>query len=170
MAPRMEREESRSSSRTSSRMYQAPEAHEKYEVWPEEIPSGMDLQWLPTRIAGAPNPQVMQYYRAGWQPAKSSDFSRISGFGVDVSPAMLDAGLLEIVKGDAPVVVDDQMLVMRPKELTLKAERQRNTAADEMVVNQMRRLQQTSRAFKGTEIKHGRFAPMPDQPRADYEE
>lgn len=165
----LEREPSRTSARSSARMYRAPESHEKYEVWPEEIPDGMDLQWLPTKIAGMPNPKVGQYYRAGWMPAKSEDFPRVSGYGVDFPEAMIAAGLLENVKSDAPIVIDDQMLVMRRKELSVRAERESIEEAKGQVNNQMRRLQQASRAFRGTEIKR-QHAPMPDMPRADFEE
>lgn len=167
----LEREPARTPSRSSARMYRAPEAFEKYEVYPEEIPEGMDLQWLPTKIAGAPNPKVGQYYRAGWMPAKSEDFPRISGFGTEFPEAMIAAGLLENVKGEAPIVIDDQMLVMRRKEVSRRAEHERINEARSQVDNQMRRLQQASRAFRGTEIRR-QHAPMPDQPRADidYEE
>ena len=164
----LERAPARESSRSSARMYQAPEAHEKYEVWPDEIPAGTDLMWLPTKIAGAPNPKVSQYYRAGWMPAAAKDFPRISGHGVDFPQAMIDAGLLENVKPDAPIVIDDQMLVMRPKEISRRAERERVSDANQQVENQMRRLQQTSRNFRGTEIRR-QHAPLPDAPRPDEE-
>lgn len=165
----LEREPARESARRSTRSYAPPEAHEKYEVYPEEMPAGMDLMWLPTRIAGMPNPQVGQYYRAGWQPAASKDFPRISGYGVDFPQAMIDAGLLENAKPDAPIVVDDQMLVMRPMEASRRAAHDRTERAKAQVNNQMARLQQASREFRGTQIQR-RFAPLPDAPRPDYEE
>lgn len=169
MAPMgVEREPSRESSRAPSRGYLPPEPHEKYELYPDEHPDGMDLMWLPTKIAGMPNPQVAQYYRAGWQPAAAKDFPRISGFGTEFPQAMIDAGLLETVRPDAPVVIDDQMLVLRPKELSRRAHQNNKRAADDMVANQMARLKQAYRNAPGGGVRrqHGALptiAPLADE-------
>lgn len=170
-ADMLEREPARKSARRPERMYQAPEPHEKYELYDEEKPEGMDWMWLPTSVAGAPNSRVMaQCYRAGWQPAKAADFPRISGFGVEYPEEMIDAGLLENVKPNAPIVIDEQMLVLRPMELSKKYERAQKTAAAEQVDNQMRRLRQASRGWRGTELKRGQHAPLPDSARYEDDE
>lgn len=157
----MQREPARQPSRQTSRPYLQPEPHNKYEIPADQIPPGMDAMWLPTKIAGMPNPQVAQYYRAGWQPARAQDFPEQSGYGVDFPQMMIDAGLLENVKADAPVIIDDQMLVLRPRELSVRAHQQRAKQADEQVDIQMRRLRQVSRTFRGTEIRR-RHGPAPD--------
>lgn len=154
-------------------MYQPPQAHQKYEIYEDEMPPGQDLMWLPTKIAGMSNPRVGQYYRAGWMPAKAEEFPRVSGYGVDFPQAMIDAGLLENVPADAPIVIDDQMLVMRPKEISKQAERERISDANAQVDNQMRRLKQAGRNYSRTEIRRGQMAPLPDAPRPSddgYEE
>ena len=163
------RESARTSSRVSVRDYTPPEPHEKYELLPDEFPSGMDLMWLPTKIAGMPNDKVGQYYRAHWQPAKAEDFPRLSGYGTEYPQAMIEAGLLDNVRADAPVIIDDQMLVMRPKELSRRAAKARASAADEQVANQMARLQQAYRNARGVGVKRN-FGRLPDMaPQADDE-
>lgn len=161
-----EREPARFSERVMERPYMQPEPHTKYEIAAEDIPPGMDAMWLPTKIAGAPNPQVGQYYRAGWQPARAEDFPYHSGYGVQYPEMMVEAGLLEIVKADAPVIIDDQMLVLRPRELSARANRARQQEAHNQVENQMRRLRQVSRTFRDTRIQRS-HAPMPDQAPVD---
>ena len=164
-----ERQPSRQSSRSSARVYTPPEPHEKFHLDESEIPEDMDAMWLPTRIAGQPNDKVGQYFRAGWQPGAAKDFPRISGFGIDYPQSMIDAGLLENVKPDAAIIVDDQMLVLRPKEMSQRAKKQMETLAGDQVDNQMRRLRQASRAFRGTEIKYRQHAPLPDSARYEDE-
>jgi hypothetical protein len=164
-----ERQPSRQSARSSARIYTPPEPHEKFHLDADEIPSDMDAMWLPTRIAGAPNDKVGQYFRAGWQPAAAKDFERISGYGVEYPQSMIDAGLLENIKPDAAIIVDDQMLVLRPKELSQRAKKQLDALAGDQVDNQMRRLRQASRAFRGTEIKYRQHAPLPDSARYEDE-
>ena len=163
------RESARTSARVSTRDYLPPEPHEKYELLPEEFPPGMDLMWLPTKIAGMPNDKVGQYYRARWEPAKAEDFPRLSGFGTDYPQAMIDAGLLDNVRADAPVIIDDQMLVMRPKELSRRAAKARAAAADDQVANQMARLNQAYRNARGVGVRR-KIGAMPDiAPQGDEE-
>ncbi len=166
--PDIERVSERVSARRPVRDYTPPEPHEKYELLPDEFPDGMDLMWLPTKIAGMPNDKVAQYYRAGWQPARAEDFPRLSGFGTDYPQAMIDAGLLDIVRPDAPVITDDQMLVMRPKEMTRRAERARAAAANDQVANQMQRLSQAYRNARGVGVKRN-YGALPTAPQADEE-
>lgn len=159
------REPTRQPMRSMERMFTAPEPHEKYEILPGEFPPNMDLLWLPTVVAGMENKRaVMDSFRAGWMPAAASDFPRISGYGHDMPAALLDAGLVDNVKADDAVVIDGQMLVMRPKELSRRAHEQREKQASSQVQTQMRRLRQVSRAFRGTEVRRN-HAPMPDSGR-----
>lgn len=165
------RQSARRPARHPARMYTPPEPHEKYELWEEEKPPGMDWMWLPTSVAGAPNSRIVgQCFRAGWQPAKSIDFPRISGHGVEYPPEMIAAGLLQNVSDDAPIVIDEQMLVLRPAELSRKYEAQAKRNASDQVDNQMRRLRQASRGFRGTELKRGQHAPLPDSARYETED
>lgn len=155
------REPSRQSARRAAR-YTVPEPHEKFEIPPHMIPKGMDPLWLPVTIAGAPNPLVGDYYRAGWQPAAASDFPELSGYGTEYPESMVSRGLLKNVGAEEPIVKDGLMLVLRPKELSAAAREYEKSEANAQVDNQMRRLKQASRAWRGTEIKRGRYAPMPD--------
>lgn len=156
--------------RAPERMFTAPEPHEKYHLYPDEIPDDMDACWLPTRIAGQVNEKIGNFYRAGWMPAKAKDFPRVSGFGVEYPEEMIEAGLLENAKPNSPIIIDDQMLVLRSKELSRRANRQRNRDAVDQVENQFRRLKQASRSFRGTELKRGQHAPLPDSARYADEE
>lgn len=160
------REPARQSARRAVR-YAVPEPHEKYEIPPHMIPKGMDPLWLPVTIAGAPNPLVGDYYRAGWQPATSADFPELSGYGTEYPPAMISRGLLKNVEAEEPIIKDGLMLVLRPKELSAAARAEEGREANAMVDNHLRRLKQASRSFRGSEIKRGRYAPMPDSPRPD---
>lgn len=164
-----ERVSARQPVRRESRPYVPPPPHRKYHIDPRDIPPGMDALWLPTRIGGEPNRQVGQYYRSGWQPATAEMFPEISGYGVEFPANMVEAGLLENVRADAPIVVDDQMLVLRPKELSRAAAAEHERQSHDQVAIQMQRLKQVSRDFRGTEIRR-RHAPMPDMaPREDEE-
>lgn len=161
------RDPARQSSRRSDRMFTAPEPHQKYEVYDEEFPEGTDLLWLPTVIAGMENKRaVMEHHRAGWIPAAAKDFPRLSGYGHEVPEALLSRGLVDKVDADDPIVIDGQMLVMRPKHMSVRAHRERELAAQTQVENQMQRLRQASRAFRGTQT-HRRFAPLPGESGSD---
>ena len=165
----LDREPSRHSDRSSERMYQRPEPHEKYHLDDSEIPEGMDMMWLPTAVAGQPNARIVtECYREGWRPSAAKDFARISGYGVEFPQEMIEMGLLENVKPDAPIVIDDQMLVQRPKQLSQRYYARAHEQAVGQVDNQMRRLRQASRGFRGTEIKR-QHAPLPDSAKYDDE-
>ncbi len=155
-------------SRRSER-YTVPEPHERFELYPEEVPSGMDPTWQPISIMGQPNEKLAQFYRAGWQPAAAKDFPRVSGYGVEYPQAMIDAGLLRNVEANAPVLLDNQILLLRPKELSVRAERRRNRDAVDQVTTQMNRLSQAYRSARGVGVQR-RHAPMPDMAPARDEE
>jgi len=163
------RESARVTARTQARAYRPPEPHEKYELLDDEFPPGMDLMWLPITIAGAPNEKVGQYYRAGWEPARAESFARISGFGTEYPDSMIRAGYLKNIEADAPVVIDGQMLVLRPKELSRRAAREHANLADSQVANQMARLQQSYRNARGVGVRRNIGAMPAIAPQGDEE-
>ncbi len=165
------REPSRMSDRVPSRAYSPPEPHEKYALFEEEIPPNMDAKWLPTKIMGAENRDVMEAHKSGWIPARASDIPRISGYGVEYPQALIDAKLVTPIGAEAPIVIDDLMLVFRPVELSERARRAQQKASGEQVRNQMRRLQQAYRhsgGDLGIERKHG-AAPRVVAPQSDVD-
>lgn len=138
----------RTPARTSGRgpsFFTPPEAHEKYEIPASEQDPSRDYFWAPTRIAGQPNDKLGQYYRAGWEPEVASNFPRISGFGTEYPKKMIDLGLLKNVDPNDPVLLDDLMLVSRPKEMSRAAREKEKKVAYEQVANQMQRLNQAYR-------------------------
>lgn len=162
------RSSARASSRNSARAdYTPPEPHEKFHLFDEEIPDGMDAMWLPITVAGQPNGKVNELFRAGWEVARAEQVPRLSGFGHEYPEAMVRAGLLKNTEADEPVIVDTQMLVFRPLELSRRAKAVEQRHSAEQVDNQMRRLRMTSRKFSQTETTRGRYAPMPDSAQFD---
>lgn len=157
-----ERDSVRQSTRTPGRPYSRPEEHEKYHIPDEMIPPGMDLMWLPTKVFGMPNGRtIAEFYREGWEPAAAKDFPVISGYGASLPKSLVDRGLISEVGADDPIEIGSQLLVMRPKQLSQRSRQREKSAAQEQVENQMRRLKQASRGFRGTEIRR-QHAPLPD--------
>lgn len=163
------RESARQSERVPARGYHRPEPHEKYELLPEEFPPGMDLNWLPITIAGAPNDKVGEHYREGWQPVTAETVPRISGYGTQYPESMIKAGLLKNVEPDAPIIIDGQMLVMRPQELSRRAARENASAANSQVANQMARLSQSYRNARGVGVRRNIGAMPAIAPQGDEE-
>ena len=119
--------------------------------------------WLPTRIAGQPNAKLGQYYRVGWMPSPAKDFPKISGYGTEYPPVMIERGLLQNVTADEPIIIDDLMLVERPLELSQRARLAEKQAAKERVDNQMRRLQAAYRMnFDGGGVRR-QIRPLSDE-------
>jgi len=167
----MGREPSRQSSRAPTRFI-APEPYEKFTLSEDEIPEGMDAFWLPTKILGQPSREVMQYYQAGWEPARAQDFPRISGYGVEYPKALLDAKLIETISAESPIIIDDLMLVMRAKTVSRAAHQRRIHDAVDQVQNQMRRLQSAYRHRGGDlGIRRNKFEQLPNTaPQQDADE
>lgn len=142
----LQREPSRTTSRVSSRPYTPPQPYEKFHLDENEIPQGMDAFWLPTKTLGQPmNREVGHYYKAGWRPAKAADVPRVSGYGTDYPQELIDAKLIDVVGAESPVIIDDLMLVFRPKEQSAKAHARREQDANSQVRNQFKRLQMAYR-------------------------
>jgi hypothetical protein len=142
-----EREPTRVEARQMARPYSPPEPHQRYEIDPRDIPPGMDAQWVVLTVKGAPGPNLGRYYRNQWIPAAAADFPHLSGYGTVFPDQLVDAGLITNVKANDPVLDEDktQILMLRPKEITQKAEQIRKREAQELVATQMERLSVSSR-------------------------
>ncbi len=156
--------------RNASRNRVLPEPHETYEIAPDELMEGMDHFWMPTRISGQPNPDIRDFYEAGWEPAAAKDFPRQSGYGREYPASMIAAGLLENVGPNDAVIRKDLMLVVRPKHLSQRAEQATKARAVDQVRNQYARLQQSYRGRdggSGIKTSYGRLPGM--APASDEE-
>ena len=140
------REPTRTPARQSSRFFTPPEVHEKYHIPTEMMDPAYDYMWQPTRIAGQSNQRKLsEFHRSGWDFAKASDFPELSGYGTDYPAGMVERGLLHKLTEDEPMEVDDQILLMRPKELSREARKRDREKAYNQVENQMKRLNQAYR-------------------------
>lgn len=158
------REPARAPARQSARPYVAPEPHLRYELLPEEIPEGMEAQWVAISVKGAPIPSLSRFYRGGWVPAQAGQFARLSGYGTEYPQQLIEAGLVKNVGASDPVLDDDksQILMLRPKEIGQKATRRRTQEARDLVATQMERLSLNSRRTIGDRTQFQRQFANPD--------
>ncbi len=119
------------------------EPHEKYDIDPSQKARGMSYVWVATSIRGAPNPRLGQYMRAGYRPCRAADHPELSDYGL-YDQSLVDMGVVPQVQADSPVVLDNQMLVSRPKPLTDKAVGEREAAAERQMDDHMRRIREKS--------------------------
>jgi hypothetical protein len=102
--------------------------------------------------------------------ARACDFPAISGYGKQWPKALIDAGRAKPVEADALVERDTQILLVRPTEMSARAEEERLAGAREQINLQQERLYASSiraglKAGSGpgtTEFGHGRQYANPD--------
>jgi len=146
------------------------EPHEKYHIDPADFPEGCSCVWVPASLMGLPLQEVERYLANGWVLARACDFPQISGYGKIYPKALIDAGRAKPVEADALVERDAQILLVRPKEMSARAEEERLAEAREQVSLQEQRLYSSSiraglKPGKGpgtTEFRHGRQYANPD--------
>jgi len=119
--------------------YKPREPHEKYQVPESSIPKGMDAIWVATKVMGAKSPRLGEFVRSGWRPARAEDFPEHSDYQL-FDQSLIDMGIVPEVKPDGPVILGDQMLVLRPKHHTKRAEIEREEAARKQFDEHMKRV------------------------------
>jgi hypothetical protein len=135
------------------------EPHEKYDLDPSQMKRDQSYVWVATKIRGAPNPRLGQYMRAGYRPCRAADHPELSDFGL-YDQTLVDMGVVQQINADSPVVLDDQMLVSRPKHLTAQAVKQTEQAAEQQYNDHLRRIREKSEreVGKATRISR-RYGP-----------
>lgn len=158
------REPARESARTPVRAYSTPEPHLRYEIDPRDIPSDMEAQWVAVTVKGAQIRSIDRFYRSGWMPARAADFPALSGYGTKYPEQLITAGLVKNVGAEDPVLDDDksQILMLRPKELGIRAADRRKREANDLVATQFERLQIDSRRRIGSRTEVRRQFANPD--------
>jgi hypothetical protein len=119
------------------------EPHEKYYVDPKRIPKGYAAQWIATKVRGAPARSMGNFFRAMWKPARAEDFPELSDFGL-YDQSMVDMGVVPKINPDGPVVLDDQMLVLRPKKFSADADREREAHGRRQMEDHFRLVRERS--------------------------
>jgi hypothetical protein len=104
----------------------APEDHvetpDRLRIPRDQIPEGMDLQWVTDSIFGQPQAQSRaEFEKKGWTPVYQEDFGGI-----------YDGRFMPKGK-DGEINVDGTVLMARPLELSLKAKQKDRRAALEQV-------------------------------------
>lgn len=90
-----------------SRRYSASEMPNEFHIPPEQMPEGMSYQWNNHTVLGQANPSYDSFMQMqGWEPVPAKRHPHLMPVGYDP---------------DAPIVVKGQILVERPRELTLEA-------------------------------------------------
>ncbi len=158
------REPARQPARRPERLFTPREPDQKYAIYDDQQDPAFDYKWEPTRIVGLSNARKLgEAHRAGWDFACASEFPDLTGCGYDFPADMVARGLLKNVEANEPIEIDDQVLLKRPKELSLKAREREKRAAYSTVANQMQRLQQAYRPADPRQPGISRrFRPMQD--------
>jgi hypothetical protein len=144
--------------------FMPPEPHERFHIDPRFFPAGMQVQWLPYLIKGMLNPQVNDYWRAGWVPARAEEFPEMSGYKLPIPAALKSVrlpdgtSLGQEVQADDPVIKDGQMLIVRPKEISEYAEERRDRGAKRQFRDHIDRITSQSRAAIGDKTRFRQFA------------
>jgi hypothetical protein len=137
------------------------EPHLKYHIPKNKIPAGMVAEWKALTVKGMSNrDHLIEVYRAGWQPARAEQFPEFSGFGINFGDRTLQIGIspegaaiyLENVKAGDPIVLDGQILMLRPEELNEEAHDENKRRAVDDVAQQIARLSGRSREQIGAQL------------------
>lgn len=123
------------------------EPHEIYHIDRQDFPRGMDLTWAAVKVRGAPNQdRLNEFIRTGWRPARAQDFPEHSGYDVNAnySKTLIDLGFARRVEPDDPVINRDQMLMVRPKQMSEESRSEDQARADGQINDHLNRLRQVS--------------------------
>lgn len=149
---------------------QAPvEPDQKYAIPDSERDRGMDYCWAATKIRGVQSPRLSAFIRAGWQPARAAAHPRLSGLDIHIDPTLVELGVMQAPNPDGPVILDDQMLMVRPKSLSDEARRQDKERARRQIDDHMTRLDQNSRRHIGDRTRLSRSYGPADEAPSDSE-
>jgi hypothetical protein len=158
----MQRSEAREYYRSMTRSDPLPDGHLKYHIDKRDFVPDCDHEWVAVRVNGMDTGQLRRSLGHGWVAARAKDFPELSGWGVQYSEAIRRSGLVKKVADDDTIEIDGEMLMVRPAEMSVQAERNRLRTAREQVDTQMQRLEMASRrrigdrsGRGGTEVRYG---------------
>lgn len=137
-----ERQPGRAPARASGRP-RPRDADKRYEIDERMIPRGMDALWAARSVRGAPNPRLTEFIRAGWRPAKASEFPEHSGFDIWGPDSEIRGALgdyVQEVKADGPVIDKEMILLLRPLEMSNEARQEERDAAKSRIEDHLARI------------------------------
>lgn len=149
------------------------EPHEKYDLGRSNVPRGMTFQWVSTRIPYTTlrNPRLDSFRGAGWQFARAEDFPEHSGYKPtrEVNQRLIDLGIDSEVRADDPVVKDNLVLMMRPKQLSAEAEGEQREKAARQINDHLRRQRELSERQIGAQRTTMRKSYAPAEAPSDQD-
>lgn len=98
------------------------ESEDRLHIDPSKIPAGYDLQWITSTVLGQEFGQLRsRFERSGWTPVHQQDFNGIFD------------GLFMSAGAQGEINVDGLVLMARPMEFTIRARREEQRKAREVV-------------------------------------
>ena len=143
---------------------------QKYELPRGTHQRGMDYLWASTRVpfTNLKNKRLDDFRRAGWKMARAADFPELSHYKPQqqANRRLIELGLEEDVRADDPVILDNLVLLMRPKALTQEAERERDQLASNQINDHLRRQRERSEREIGKQYTQMRrhYGPSDEAP------
>lgn len=100
----------------------------QFYIDPATIPEGMSYEWKRFTIRGMEDKQYQSKLRQRgyWSPVPASRHPELAGFGVE---------------GDQPIIIEDQILMERPIELTEERKRRNDAKAKRQVSDKMAEME-----------------------------
>lgn len=144
--------------------------HEKYNIPPNEMKAGFDYFMAATKIRGMPNPRFNEYTRAGWRAARAEEHPSLSGLDLHHDQALIDLGIVRDVKPSDPVIVDDLMVMLRPKSMSQESRAEEEKRAARQINDHLSTLRNKSNreiGEKNTRVSR-QYGP-PDEAPSDSE-
>lgn len=142
------------------------EPHEKYAIPANRRQAGMDYFLAAVKIRGMPNPRFTDYWRAGWRPVKASALPEMSGIDLNPDQSLVDLGIVRAVNPDDPIILDDLMPMMRPKQMSEASAAEQASRAAQQVDDHLRtQRDKSTRAVgaKNTRIQR-HYGPADEAP------
>lgn len=108
---------------------------------PAIIPEGMSYEWKRNTIRGKEDAQYQAKLRQKgyWSPVPASRHPELAGFGIT---------------GDQPIIIEDQMLMERPAELTEERQRRNERKAKQQVNDKLAELEMTPKGTMERDKRH----------------
>ncbi len=122
------------------------EPHEKFDLPDGTAERGMDYLWAAVKIPYTTqrSPRLDDFRRSGWQFARAADFRELSGLDRNVSDRFVELGIDQVVKPDDPVIRDNLVLMMRPKNLSAEAAKEDKDRAQRQISEHLRQQKERS--------------------------
>jgi hypothetical protein len=132
------------------------EPHERFSIDENRLDPSRDYQWVSLACRGETNPQLNDFFAAGWEPERAANFPRNSGINVAVSERLIALGHMKEVNPDDPIIDRNLMLCSRPKTLSAQSRKEDSRMAEGQVDNHMGRLRSMSRRAIGDKTQISR--------------